>query len=91
MNEIIDIAKKGVRHSPGSHQDLSRRKQPCDDRDESPCNMITDMERKTEMLDHVTGEEDSENLAKSVLIGILDQTSREHNETYHEGTRSCEQ
>ena len=58
---------------------------------EKTCNMMTDMERKTEMLDHVTGEEDSENLATSVLVGILDQTSREHNETYHEGTRSCEQ
>ena len=54
-------------------------------------NLITEMERKRKMVEDVTGEDVSENHAKSVLVGILDPTTRQHTAMYHGSKASCEQ
>ena len=54
-------------------------------------NLITEMERKIKMVEDVTGEEVSENHAKSVLVGILDPTTRQHTAMYHGSNATCEQ
>jgi hypothetical protein len=54
-------------------------------------NLITEMERKIKLVEDVTGEEISENHAKSVLVGILDPLTRQHTAMYHGKKATTEQ
>ena len=53
--------------------------------------LITEMERRIKMVEEVTGEDVSENHAKSVLVGILDPLTRQHTAMHHGSKASCEQ
>ena len=54
-------------------------------------NRITEMERRIKLVEDITGEEISENHIKSVLVGILDPVTRQHNAMYHGSKMSWEQ
>ncbi len=52
---------------------------------------ITVSERKTKLVEEVTGEEVSEKYAKSMLVGILDPMTRQHTAIHHGNKATCEQ
>ena len=48
------------------------------------------MEQRIKLVEDFTGEDVSENHAKSVLVGILDPTTRQHTAMYHGNKSTCE-
>lgn len=53
--------------------------------------LITEMERRVKRVEDITGEEIGEGHAKSVLVGILDPTTRQHTAMHHGNKSTYEQ
>ena len=53
--------------------------------------LITEMEQKIKLVEEITGEDVSDNHAKSVLVGILDPTTRQHTAMHHGSKTTCDQ
>ena len=53
--------------------------------------LLTEMEQKIKLVEEITGEDVSDNHAKSVLVGILDPTTRQHTAMHHGSKTTCDQ
>ena len=54
-------------------------------------NLVTELERRIKLVDDITGDGVGDNHAKSILVGILDPTTRQHTAMYHGRTHNFEQ
>ena len=53
--------------------------------------LLTEMEQRIKVVEDVTGEDVSENHAKSILVGILDPTTRQHTAMHHGSKTTCDE
>ena len=53
--------------------------------------LVTEMEQRIKLVEDITGTEVSENHVKSVLVGILDPTTRQHTAMYHGNKYTCDE
>ena len=53
--------------------------------------LLTEMEQRIKVVEDITGEDVSENHAKSILVGILDPTTRQHTAMHHGSKTTCDE